>query len=169
MKRKPAKPSLTSLQFFDKLVWLDGHNLLSTIEPYRQEIFRKALDEYVDGRPRYRMVLAGRGKKNHKTSDLVFASLYCVLARRSPQGQQGLILANDEGQAADDLDLLKKILEVNPLLRSEFEVLSKEIRLRDGSGGIKILPAQESAGLHGKTFSVLGLDEIHAYKDWSIF
>ena len=39
-------PALTSLQFFDRLKWLDGRNLLDTIEPYRRNIFTKALDSY---------------------------------------------------------------------------------------------------------------------------
>ena len=40
-------PALTSLQFFDRLKWLDGRNLLDTIEPYRRNIFTKALDSYL--------------------------------------------------------------------------------------------------------------------------
>jgi hypothetical protein len=35
---------ISSLDFFASLVWLDGRPLLDTIEPYRQDIFRKALD-----------------------------------------------------------------------------------------------------------------------------
>jgi phage terminase large subunit-like protein len=40
--------------------------------------------------------------------------------------------------------------------------------LRDGSGGIRILPAGDPSGLHGKQFSVLGLDEVHTQRDWSV-
>ena len=166
MKRKPV---LTSLQFFSKLKWLDGRNLLDTMEPYRREIFTKALDTNgPNGRPAYNIVVAGRGKKNCKSLDLVCSALYCVVVRRSVQGNKALILANDEGQAGDDLDLAKKLVECNPELRSEFEVLTKELRLKDGSGGIKILPAGDSAGLHGKTYAFSGFDEIHEHRDWSI-
>src|SRR5262245_30483990 len=96
----------TSLQFFGHLKWLDGENLLDTVEPYRRTLFTQVLDETgSDARPRYNLVLAGRAKKNWKSSDLVLAGLYCLLMRRSPQGNSGFIVASDEGQAADDLDL----------------------------------------------------------------
>ena len=29
--------------FFEQLVWLDGRPLMSTIEPYRREVFERAL------------------------------------------------------------------------------------------------------------------------------
>jgi phage terminase large subunit-like protein len=114
------------------------------------------------------LIVIGRAKKNNKTSDLVFAALFCVTARRSVQGNVALIIANDADQAADDLDLARKLVAVNPELVAEFEVMQRELRLRDGSGGIRILPVGDVSGLHGKSFSFLGVDEIHGYSDWSI-
>ena len=169
MRRKSASGLPTSLQFFSKLRWLDGRLLLDTIEPYRRRLFTAALDTFrKDGTPVYNLVLSGRGKKNWKSADLVLAALYIVTVRRSVQGSAALILANDEGQAGDDLALAKKLVEVNPELRGEYETLLKELRLKDGSGGIKILPAGDASGLHGKTYAFLGYDEVHAYRDWSV-
>ena len=166
-KRKP--PAITSLQFFSKLKWLDGTPLLDTIEDYRRRLFTSALDTVdASGWPVFSWVLAGRGKKNWKSADLVEAALYCTVVRRSIQGGQSLIVASGEDQAADDLDLLKKLVEVNPLLRSEFDVQAKELKLRDGSGLIRILPTGDASGLHGKTFAFLGLDEIHTQADWRV-
>src|SRR5215475_12302029 len=92
----------TSLQFFGALRWLDGRPLLDTIEPYRRTLFTQALDEVgAGGRPRYNLVLAGRGKKNAKSLDLVLAGLYCLLMCRSPLGNSGFIVASDEDQAGD--------------------------------------------------------------------
>ncbi len=166
MKRKAA--GLTSLQFYSKLRWLDGRPLL--IEPYRCEIFTKAFDTFqADGSPVYNLVLAGRGKKNNKTLDLVLAALYCTVARRrAVQGNDALILASDEDQAADDLGLCRKLVEINPELRSEFEILAKELRLRDGSGSIRILPAKDVSGSHGKQYGLCGFDEIHTTRDWNL-
>jgi hypothetical protein len=159
----------TSLQFFGHLKWLDGKNLLDTIEPYRRELFMQALDEVgADGRPRYNLVLAGRGKKNAKSLDLVLAGFYCLLMRRSPQGNSGFIVASDEGQAGDDLDLAKKLVAYNRDLLAEIEPLSKELRLRDGSGALRILPGKDVAGAHGKTSAFIGFDEIHTMRDWSL-
>jgi hypothetical protein len=66
-----------SLDFFGHLRWLDGRPLLDTIEEYRRAIFTAALDTYgPDGRPRYNLILAGRGKKNAKSLDLILAALF---------------------------------------------------------------------------------------------
>jgi hypothetical protein len=159
----------TSLQFFSRLEWLDGTPLLDTIEEYRRELFRKALDTFdARGRPLYSMVLAGRGKKNAKSLDLILAALFVLLIRRSVQGSDSFILANDQDQAADDLSLAKKLIAANPDLAAEVEVLATELRLRDGSASLKILPAKDTIGAHGKSAAFIGYDEIHGYKDWSL-
>jgi phage terminase large subunit-like protein len=159
----------TSLQFFSRLKWLDGAPLLSTVEEYRREIFRKALDSFdANGRPLYSMVLAGRAKKNGKTCDMVLAALFVLVIRRSVQGSDGYILANDADQAGDDLALAKKLVACNPPLAREIEPLANELRLRDGSASLKILPARDTTGSHGKSAAFVGFDEIHGYKDWSL-
>ena len=161
--------AVTSLQFFQRLRWLDGRPLLDTIEPYRREIFTKALDTFrPDGAPVINMVVSGRGKKNYKSTDLDLAALYCLLIRRSPLGNDGIIVASDEGQAADDLQLARKLVEANADLRAEVEVLAKALRLRDGSGSLKIIPGKDVSGAHGKTYAFLGIDELHTAKDWSL-
>jgi hypothetical protein len=46
-----APAPATSLDFFGRLQWIDGRPLLDTIEPYRRELFTKALDTFEpDGR-----------------------------------------------------------------------------------------------------------------------
>ena len=121
----------TSLQFFSKLKWLDGRNLLDTMQSYRREIFTRAFDTYRDdGTPAYNLVLAGRGKKNDKTLDLTLAALFVLVIRRSVQGSDGFILANDADQAGDDLALAKKLVACNPVLADEIEPLAKELRLQ---------------------------------------
>jgi hypothetical protein len=167
-RRKPASGP-TSLQFFDHLRWLDGKPLLDTVEPYRREIFSRALDTYrPDGSPQYTMAVLGRAKKNCKTLDLVLAALFVLMIRRPVQGSDGFVLANDADQAKDDLTLAKKLVACNPDLAAEIEPLSSELRLRDGSAVLKILPAQDVRGAHGKSASFTGFDEIHGYKDWSL-
>ena len=164
---KAAGP--TSLQFFDRLRWLDGTPLLDGIEPYRREIFSKALDTFrPDGTPAYNMVLAGRAKKNNKTLDLVLAGLFVLVIRRSVQGSDGFILSNSSDQSLDDLTLAKRLIACNPALASEIEVMATELRLRDGSAILKILPAANTVGMHGKRAAFIGYDEIHGYRDWSL-
>jgi hypothetical protein len=115
---KRAAP--TSLQFFAKLRWLDRSPLLDRIEGYRREIFRQALDTYEGHgklrRPKFNLILTGRGKKNWKSADLILAALYVLLIRRSPLGNDCLIVASDEGQAKDDLEIARRLVEANPAL-----------------------------------------------------
>ena len=115
--------------FFDALVWLDGRPLTAVIEPYRRHILRSVLcTRDPDGsRPRYNLALLGRAKKNWKTADLVLAAFYRFFVWDNPQGNDCFILANDEGQAADDLTLAKKIIYANPILEREVTINAKEI------------------------------------------
>ncbi|HEY1260562.1 MAG TPA: hypothetical protein VGF34_15045 [Stellaceae bacterium] len=155
------------LDFFARLAWLDGRPL--EIEEYRREIFTKSLYTFdARGNPQYSMVLCGRAKKNYKTTDLVLAGFYRFLVWPSQQGNDIFIVANDEEQAADDLDLAKKLIRANPELAAEVEIKSKEIVRRDGRGRMKILPAQDAVGVHGKTFLMVGYDEIWGYRDYSL-
>jgi hypothetical protein len=77
-------------------------------------------------------------------------------------------VANDEGQAGDDLALMKKLIAVNPVLAHEVDVKTREVARRDGGGRFKILPAQNAIGEHGKTYLFLGYDEIHGYRDYAL-
>lgn len=162
---KPISP----LQFFSHLKWIDGRPLLDVIESYRQRLFMEALYTFdSDNNPQYNFVLSGRGKKNWKTADAVLATLYRFLTWPSPQGNDCFIVANDEDQANDDLALTKKIIAANPLLEREVRVLRKEIVRNDDNGALKILPAQDAVGAHGKTYLMLTYDELHGYKDYDL-
>jgi hypothetical protein len=156
--------------FFGLLKWIDGRSLMSTIEPYRQKIFERSLATFdADGRPTYNFVLCSRGKKNWKTGDLTLTGLYRFLAWPSDYGNDAYILANDEGQAADDLSLLKKLIAANPVLAREVEVKAKEITRIDGKGTLRILPSRDIVGAHGKTYVFVGFDEIHGYRSHDLF
>lgn len=157
-----------SVELFDRLRWIDGTPLRAHLEPYRRRIFREALDTRDEnGRPRYNLILTGRGKKNWKSADLVLAELL-ALVMESPGGNQCYLLANDEGQAGDNLALAKKIIAANPALKTLLIVREKSVNRRDGRGFLQILPAKDIAGSHGKTYRFCGFDEIHAYRDWDL-
>src|SRR5438132_5846458 len=101
--------NLPVLEFLNRLRWIDGVPLLPRLEPYRQRIFARAFDTVDDvGRLFYTLILCGRAKKNWKSADLVLACWFALLAD-SPGGNQVYLVANDEGQAADDLELAKKV------------------------------------------------------------
>jgi hypothetical protein len=143
---------------------------MDTIEQYRRDLLSSVLWTFDDdGRLRYNFALLGRAKKNWKTTDLCLAALYRFLAWPSDKGNDGFILANDQDQAADDLSLIKRLLEVNPILASEVKVLTKEIERNDSKGRLRILPARDIAGQHGKTYGFCGFDEIHGYRSHDLF
>ena len=155
------------IKFFSKLKWIDGRPLPAVIEPYRERDLSTALYSFdQDGRPKFNLILTGRAKKNWKTADLIFAGLYRLLAWRSPGGNQCFVLANDQDQAGDDLELAKKIVSVNPAIADFVDVKQKLIERKDGKGFLEILPAGDVIGSHGKTYLFCGFDEIHGYKNW---
>jgi len=159
------------LEFYRLLKWIDGRPLLDVMERYRQEIHRNALYTFrPDGSPQYRRVLTGRAKKNSKTTDAVLAGLYKLLVWKSigGRGNQVYFVASDLGQANDDLELAKLIIRRNPMLDEELTVKSNVIERKDGEGFIEILPAGDAAGLHGKTYLLLVLDELHTQKDYRL-
>jgi hypothetical protein len=158
------------LDFYAHLRWLDGRALLDTIEKYRSQLFLESLYTFdPDGRPRYNLVLSGRAKKNWKSTDLILAAFYRFFVWPSAYGNDCFLLANDEGQASDDLTLAKKLIAANPVLRHAVIVKQKEIVRKDGRGTLAILPARDVMGAHGKTYLFVGFDEIHGYRDWSLF
>lgn len=158
------------LEFFEHLVWLDGRPLLDTIEPYRRRILSEALFTFGDdGRPQYNLVLSGRAKKNWKSADMILAAFYRFFVWESVAGNDAYLLANDEGQAADDLSLAKKLIYANPMLAHEVQVKLKSIERLDGRGELRILPAGDVSGSHGKTYLFVGFDEIHGYRTWDLF
>jgi hypothetical protein len=159
---------LTPLGLFSRLKWLDGRPLLATIEPYRRDLFEQFFAWDVEaGCYRYNLGLFGRAKKNFKTSDAMWACLFALMAD-SPQGNQVYLVANDEGQAADDLTLLKKLVKANPMLSEWLRVKKNIIERADDQGFIEILPAQDAVGAHGKTYRLLVIDEIHGYRNWDL-
>jgi len=158
------------VKFFSLLSWLDGRQLMEVIEPYRAKIFEAALYSFDEvGRPQFNLVLNGRAKKNWKSGDLILAALYRLLAWKSPSGNQCYVLANDEDQAGDDLELAKKLISVNPIISDAVEVKQKTIERKDGKGFLEILPAGDVVGTHGKAYLFCGFDEIHGYRNWDIF
>jgi hypothetical protein len=169
-KPKPDDSISTSLEFYSALKWLDGRPLLDTMAAYRRRLHTSALDTFDEnGLPRYNFVLAGRAKKNDKTTDIALAALYKLVVPKSVQGNDGYLIASDEDQAGDDLDLIKKLVAANPVLKSVLTVYKKEIKRKDGRGVLKVLPARDVAGLHGKQGNFLGFDEIHSYKNYDLF
>lgn len=159
---------VSALEFLGLLRWKNAP-LLDVVEPYRRTIFASVLDT-VDaaGQPVHNLALLGRGKKNWKTFDEIAAALYALVANDSPSGNQAYLFAADEGQAGDGLALAKLIIAANPLLQERLVIRQKVIERRDGRGFLMILPAQDTAGAHGKTYAFCGIDEIHTHRTWDL-
>ena len=135
--------------FLDSLFWLDGARL--HIETYRRRLFDAFASRDPRGHLLYNLALCGRAKKNNKTLDGMLQAMYCLFDE-SPQGSQVYVVANDEDQAADDLDLLKKLFRVNRRLDGLVRIQKHRIERRDGEGFIQVLPAQDVVGQHGKSY-----------------
>ena len=160
------------LTFLACLNWIDDQPLLPRMEPYRLTILREALFTFKDdGRPLYNRILTGRTKKSWKTTDAMLGQgLYKLLAWRAAgsRGNQIYLAATDLDQAKDDIDLCKKIVRANPMLEDEVIIKQNVIERRDGKGFMEILPAKDAAGLHGKTYLALIIDELHTQKTYDL-
>jgi hypothetical protein len=155
------------MAFFALLNWLDGSPLV--IEPYRARCFRDVfLTEDEAGRLFYTLALFLRGKKNDKSLDLVLASLHALLNWTVPGGVTALLVATDESQAGQDLDLAKKLIRANEMLSDLLEVQDKRVLRRDRDGILEIRPGKDFSGQHGGKFDFHGHDEIHTLKDYRI-
>lgn len=161
---------MTSAAFISLLRWIDGVPLVQHVEPYRAKLFALALDTFEpDGRPRYNLIVAGRSKKCWKSADLCIAALFALVSD-SPAGHDSecYLLANDADQASDDLSLTKKLIKANPELGEWLKVKRDIIERKDGRGFLEILPAGDVAGQHGKSYRLVGYDEIHGYRNWDV-
>ena len=158
-----ARPSIG--EFLDSLRWLDGRPL--QVEPYRRQLFEDFTAKDVGGRLLYNLLLSGRAKKNYKTLDAMLASTF-ALFDDSVRGSQVYVVANDEDQAGDDLDLLGKLLKANPRLHDLVWLRKNRIERKDDGGFIEVLPAQDAIGAHGKTYRLLVADEIHGWRNWDL-
>jgi hypothetical protein len=83
------------------------------------------------------LILTGRAKKNWKSADLILAALYRLLFWETEAGNQCYVLANDEDQAADDLELIASIrrsqfrlIDNNPLRKRKARFASTIARAR---------------------------------------
>jgi hypothetical protein len=131
--------------------------------------FRRFFDAKDEaGRPTVNVGLFGRGKKNWKSGDAVLAALRAV-SEDWPAGAQVYVVANDKDQAYDDLVIAEKVVRANPLLLERLKITKNTIERKDGRGFVEVLPAQDVAGSHGKTFRLVIFDEIHAYRNWDLF
>jgi hypothetical protein len=154
--------------FLGALRWIDGRPLAGVVEPYRRDLLARFAERDANGAARYSLGLFGRAKKNWKTADAMLYALF-VAAGDWTGGAQVYVLANDEGQAGDDLALLKKLIKANPVLHDHFVVKRNVIERKDGDGFIEILPAKDIAGAHGKTYRLAVFDEIHSYRTYDLF
>jgi hypothetical protein len=157
----------TIADFLGMLNWINGKPLMSVMELYRIRIFERAFERDENGHPRHNLILSGRAKKNWKTGDAVLGGFNALLDT-SPSGNDVIIVANDEDQAGDDLDLAKKIVRANPLLDEILTIRKNAIERNDGNGSMQILPAKDALGMHGKTYRLLIVDEIHGYRNYDV-
>jgi hypothetical protein len=153
VRGRPPKGAISPMQFFSKLKWLDDRPLPAVIEDYRVAIFNSVMWTFdADGRPKINMALTGRAKKCWKTLDLCIAALYRFCVWPSPWGNDCAIIASDLDQANDDLSLIKKLIDKNPILANLLEVRVREIIRKDTGAKLQILRRKMPPGCTGRHF-----------------
>lgn len=66
------------------------------------------------------------------------------------------------------MSLVKKLVKANAVLHDSLTLKRDSIERRDARGFLRILPAQDVVGSHGKSYRFCGYDELHGYRDWGI-
>ncbi|BFU90924.1 MAG: hypothetical protein NTAFB01_21110 [Nitrospira sp.] len=158
-------------RFLGLMVWLDGRKMTDVLMPFQKQILYSVLATVrPDGAPWYKRGLLHMGKKNGKSLLLILASLI-VLHTDKPIGRKGTqvyYVASDEDQAGDNLDFAKKLYRCNPILAEGVTIRSNVIELRNAEGFIEIIPAGDASGMHGKSYRLMCLDELHTQKTYDV-
>lgn len=169
------KPDATKVDLINRflrlMVWFDGRRLSDLLMPFQYEILHSMLGTVrPDDVPWYKRGLLHMGKKNGKSLLLILASMI-VLHTDKPMGRKGTqiyFVASDQDQADDNLSFAKKLYKVNPILSDEVSIKTNVIELKRGDGFVEILPAQDASGMHGKSYRLMCLDELHTQKSYDV-
>lgn len=158
-------------KFLSVMDWLDGRSMIDVLMPFQREILYSLLATVrADGQLLYKRGLLHMAKKNGKSLLLILASMF-VTHTCKPTGRKGVqvyYVASDEDQANDNLTFAKKLYKCNPTLAAEVSIKGNRIELKRGDGFIEILPAGDAAGMHGKSYRLLTLDELHTQKNYDV-
>ncbi|MFO0729742.1 MAG: hypothetical protein U0361_01865 [Nitrospiraceae bacterium] len=157
--------------FLGLMVWLDGRRLIDLLMPFQLTILHSVLATLrPDGAPWYKRGLIHVAKKNGKSLLLILASILVLHLDRSMgrKGSQVYYGASDEDLDGDNLTLAKRLYKLNHLLAEEVSIKANVIELRNGAGFIEIIPAGDAAGMHGKSYRLMCLDELHTQKNYDV-
>lgn len=158
-------------RFLGLMVWLDGRTMADVLMPFQIGILNSFLATIrPDGYPQFKRGLIHVAKKNAKTLLLILAAMF-TLHTDKPLGRKGcqiIYVANDEGQADENLDFTKKLYRCNPILTDAVTVKSNVIELKNGEGYIEIVASGNTDGLHGRSYRLLCFDELHAQTDYRV-
>lgn len=169
-KPDAAKVDLIN-RFLRLLVWFDGRCLSDLLMPFQFEALHSVLATVrADGAPWYKRGLLHMAKKNGKSLLLILASMTVLHTEKSigRKGTQVYYVASDEDQAGDNLDFAKKLYKCNPILADEVSIKANVIELKKGDGFIEIIPAGDASGMHGKSYRLMCLDELHTQRTYDV-
>lgn len=152
--------------------WIDGRRMIDVAMPFQLNILKEFLAtvRLEDMALWYKRGLIHIAKKNAKTLMLI-SSAMILLHTDKPMGRKGcqvVYVANDEGQADENLDFTKKLYRANPIMLDAVRIKSNVIELKDGSGYIEIVASKNADGLHGRSYRLLCFDELHAQTDYRV-
>ena len=128
-----------------------GARELMKLRPFQKEIIRGAYRRGV------RTALVSMPRANGKTGLAAALSLAELFLGDSPEV---LVVASDERQARITFNLVKRMIEMNPVLSDRVLIYQNRIEVPSTGGVLIPLPADPNA-LHGWDPSLLIVDELH--------
>src|SRR5262249_54965450 len=143
------------------------------IPAWRQQMLSMFLDWRDDetGRLTFNRLAYLGPKKHWKTTTAMLCGLKVITTEENdPRGTQALHVANDEEQGRDGQAVPRALSRANPSTRgSRLTIQRNRIVRADGRAELLVLPAQDTRGMHGRTFRLLTVDEVHGWGDHSVF
>ena len=158
MKRGHIK--LNAIDFIDRAIKLDEKGEPFTLAPYQRRVLQLALKRTNDDALFYRLVVLSEPKKSGKT---FMAACLCLWWAVTNPKTEIILVANDEDQAKGRVfQTAAALIENNPGLRAEADVLSDEIRMENGT---TIMPISgDFKGAAGSRHSLVIYDEIWGFE-----
>jgi phage terminase large subunit-like protein len=159
MKRE-SRPTISAVEFIDRVIKIDEKGEPWKLSRYQRRVLELALRRDPTGALVFRVVLLSEPKKSGKT--FLAACLVIWWAVTNPRTEI-IITANDEEQAISRVfKTVAALIEYNPSLDAEADVLSASIRMHNGT---LILPiSSDYKGAAGSRHSLVVYDEIWGFE-----
>jgi phage terminase large subunit-like protein len=123
MNKRRSKPTISPVDFIDRVIRLDEKGEPFSLAPYQRRVLEMALRRDPSGELVFRLVVLSEPKKSGKTFVAALLALWWALTRHHTEV---ILIANDEEQATGRVfKTAVDLIEYNKALEGEWTTVSK--------------------------------------------